>query len=68
MSPEHQTPPTVRPDAISDALAAVRLSKPEDYDGHTEFDRLSPNERLTWLEAAVRFVQVSKEARRSAAR
>lgn len=51
------------PDAIEAALAVVRASRPEDYDGHTEFARLTPNERLTWLEAAVRFVQSSKAVR-----
>ena len=44
-------------------LAAVRRSQPEDYDGHTEFARLSPDARLRWLEAAVRFVQASKRVR-----
>lgn len=45
-------------------LAAVRRSQPQDYDGHTEFGRLSPDARLTWLEAAVRFIQSSKTVRR----
>jgi hypothetical protein len=67
MSPETQPPHSPGPEGIAAALAAVRQSKPEDYDGHTEFARLSPNDRLTWLEAAVRFVQASKEARKSAA-
>lgn len=60
MSPEDQS----QPDVVTDALATIRRSKTEDYDGHTEFERLSPDARLTWLEAAVRFVQASKEVRR----
>jgi hypothetical protein len=44
--------------------AAVRQiiarSKPEDYDGHTEFERLSPSDRLDWLDAAVTFIEDSQ--------
>ena len=28
------------------ALEAVRHSRPQDYDGHTEFDRMTPGQRL----------------------
>ena len=66
MSPENPSQPAAHPDDIASALAAIRRSKPEDYDGHTEFERLSPDARLTWLEAAVRFVQASKEVSRPA--
>jgi len=38
------------------ALEAVRLSRPEDYDGHTEFDRMTPSQRLAWLDEATMFV------------
>ena len=38
------------------ALEAVRLSRPEDYDGHTEFDRMTPSQRLAWLDEATLFV------------
>lgn len=65
MSPEEQKT-SVTPDAVEAALAIVRASRPEDYDGHTEFARLTPDERLTWLEGAVRFVQASKSVRRPA--
>lgn len=68
MSRERPASCTTRPDAVTEALAVVRRSRPEDYDGHTEFDRLSPDARLAWLEAAVRFVQSSKQARRPVAR
>jgi hypothetical protein len=60
MSRERQPPPAPKPEAVAAALAIVRHSQPEDYDGHTEFGRLSPSARLAWLEAAVRFVQSGK--------
>lgn len=44
-------------------LEIIRHANPDAFDGHTEFSRLSPNERLTWLESAVRFVQASKSDR-----
>jgi hypothetical protein len=42
------------------ALGAVRRSRPEDYDGHTEFDRMSPAQRLAWLDEATLFVWKQK--------
>ena len=42
------------------ALEAVRRSRPEDYDGHTEFDRMSPAQRLAWLDEATSFVWQKK--------
>lgn len=46
------------------AIAAIiAQSKPEDYDGHTEFDRLSPQARLEWLEAAAQFAEMARQAR-----
>ena len=38
------------------ALEAVRHSRPQDYDGHTEFDRMTPSQRLAWLDEATMFV------------
>ena len=38
------------------ALAAVRRSRPEDYDGHTEFDRMTPGQRMAWLDEAALLV------------
>ena len=38
------------------ALEAVRHSRPQDYDGHTEFDRMTPGQRLAWLDEATMFV------------
>ena len=42
------------------ALEAVRRSRPEDYDGHTEFDRMTPAQRLAWLDEATLFVRKQK--------
>ena len=41
-------------------LEAVRRSRPEDYDGHTEFDRMTSSQRLAWLDAATKFVWEQK--------
>jgi hypothetical protein len=38
------------------ALEAVRQSRSQDYDGHTEFDRMTPGQRLAWLDEATMFV------------
>lgn len=38
----------------------LRQSQPEDFDGHTGFDRMTPADRLEWLEAAVQFVAESR--------
>jgi len=38
------------------ALEAVRHSRPQDYDGHTEFDRMTPSQRLSWLDEATLLV------------
>ena len=38
------------------ALEAVRHSRPQDYDGHTEFDRMTPGQRLAWLDEATMVV------------
>jgi len=34
----------------------LRRSRPEDFDGHTGFERMTPTERLRWLDQAVEFV------------
>lgn len=38
-------------------------STSEDFDGHTEFHRLTPQQRLAWLDQAVTFIQFSKTVR-----
>jgi hypothetical protein len=45
------------------AAAIIAQSKPEDYDGHTEFHRLSPRARLEWLDSAVQFFEMVRQAR-----
>ena len=37
------------------ALEEVRHSRPQDYDGHTEFDRMTHCQRVTWLDEATMF-------------
>jgi hypothetical protein len=63
MPAESIQPKEESPSPDQAAIAAIiARSKPEDYDGHTEFDRLSPQERLEWLDAAVQFIE-SRRAR-----
>ena len=33
-----------------------------DFDGHTEFASMSPEQRLTWLSHAARFIFAAREA------
>jgi hypothetical protein len=33
----------------------LRLANPEDFDGHTEFERMGPEERLMWLSQCAQF-------------
>lgn len=35
-----------------DVLKILKQTSPEDFDGHTEFSRMTPDQRLTWLEEA----------------
>lgn len=42
----------------------VRACSPQDFDGHTEFHRLSPRQRLLWLDEAVAFIAAAKSSRR----
>ena len=39
---------------------ALARCKPEDFDGHTEFYRLTPAQRLEWLYQAATFVHEFK--------
>ncbi len=43
-----------RPSAQFETILAS--CHPEDFDGHTEFPRLTPEERLEWLYQAATFV------------
>jgi hypothetical protein len=64
MSAESTTNEPERPDLDPKTVASIiACSRPEDYDGHTEFERLSPKSRLEWLESAVRFIELARRAR-----
>ena len=43
------------------AREIIEHTNPEDYDGHTEFSRMTPAERLTWLDQAVLFIESRKQ-------
>lgn len=59
---------TKQPLCSGDAdLAVVRTSSPADFDGHTEFYRLTPSQRLAWLDEAVAFIGAAKSTNRSSA-
>ena len=44
------------------ALEAVRHSRPQDYDGHTEFDRMTASQRLAWLDEATLLILSHKNS------
>ena len=48
-------------------LAVVRTSSPADFDGHTEFHRLTAWQRLVWLDEAVAFIDAVKSTNQAAA-
>ncbi len=43
------------------AREIIARSRPADYDGHTEFYRMTPAERLAWLDAAIVFIESSRK-------
>jgi hypothetical protein len=47
---------------------ALARCKPEDFDGHTEFHRLAPEQRLEWLCQAEEFVHEFKGKAHAAAK
>ncbi|MFH0909253.1 MAG: hypothetical protein V1929_10860 [bacterium] len=47
------------PEEIADIL---RRSRPSDFDGHTDFHRLTSSQRLDWLAQAAAFVHEFKGA------
>jgi len=47
-----------------EALAVLEKAKPEDFDGPTEFYRMTPLERLRWLDQAVEMVLKLRPKRR----
>jgi hypothetical protein len=59
MSADPPTPdrPVAESGQPPEVWRAIARSTPSDYDGHTEFDRMSPADRLAWMEAALRFIE-----------
>lgn len=45
-----------------DVRAIIAQTSPEDYDGHTKFSRMTPAQRLAWLDQAVLFIAAQKDA------
>lgn len=37
--------------------------RPEDFDGHSEFSKLTISQRLAWLSGAIRFVHQMRQRR-----
>jgi len=50
---------------IAADLEIVQRTTAADFDGHTEFQRLSPLQRLAWLDEAVAFIASAKKAKRT---
>ena len=50
--------------AVAD-LEVLQRTTAADFDGHTEFHRLSPWQRLAWLDEAVAFIASAKRATRT---
>jgi hypothetical protein len=61
VQPETIAPHGPSASAVEEALHVIAATREEDFDGHTEFYRLSPAERLAWMESVVCLI----EARRS---
>jgi len=45
-------------------LEILQRTTVADFDGHTEFHRLSPRQRLAWLDEAVAFITSAKSTKR----
>jgi hypothetical protein len=45
------------------SLAVWSKLRPEDFDGHTEFARMDPEQRLIWLSEVARFVHDARQWR-----
>ena len=50
-------PPAI---AVRANLELLLHCAPDDFDGHTEFHRLTPLQRLVWLDEAVAFIGAAK--------
>lgn len=56
---------TCSEDTVAAALSVIAAARSGDFDGHTEFDHLSPAERLAWMESALLLIESRREAIRS---
>ena len=56
---------TQPPTKASEALEILPRYGAEYFDGHTEFHRLTPPQRLAWLDEAVGFINEAKNVKRS---
>ncbi len=52
---------------LNETFEVLRGHGPEDFNGHTEFYRMSAQQRLAWLDGAVAFIQEAKNASRKLA-
>lgn len=62
---EQPTPPANQKSSPETVREILARTKPEDYDGHTEFSRMSALERLRWLDQAVLFIAAQKRSTES---
>jgi len=49
-----------QPSMTPEVRAIIAQSTPADYDGHTEFEQMTPEQRLKWLDQAVLFIAAQK--------
>jgi hypothetical protein len=57
---------TQPPTKTTEALEILQRYGAEYFDGHTEFHRLTAQQRLAWLDEAVGFINEAKNVKRSA--
>jgi hypothetical protein len=55
--------PTKTPKDRAAKLALIRSLPEEDFDGHTNFKSLGPEQRLAWLSQSVRFAWEARKTR-----
>ena len=56
---------TQPPTKATEALRILQSFGAEYFDGHTEFHRLTAEQRLAWLDEAVGFINEAKKVKRS---
>ena len=56
---------TQPPTKTTEALEILQRYGAENFDGHTEFHRLTAQQRLAWLDEAVGFINEAKNVKRS---